>query len=180
MSPDGKDLPKCGDLQNPCKTINHAVEEQARTNDIIKIDGRSGSMVIQKRIQVSKAKFCNITITSVWGVPTITTNDRKRNEFLSFKGKIVCKTAYQITIQNLSFQKVHLLNMRQSHFDVASMRFFVQNCKLDFGGTKGGMGYSHIQIQEKIPTFLLEMKDCSIYGSSNDGVFKVERFLHNT
>ena len=180
MSPDGTDLPECGDLQHPCKTINHAVEKKARTNDVIKIDGRSGSIVIQQRIQVSKAKFCNITITSVWGVPTITTNDRNRNEFLSFKGNIVCKTTYQITIKNLSFQNVHLLNMRESHFDVASMRFFVQNCKLDFGGTVGGIGYSHILIRQKIPTFLLEMKNCSIHGSSNDGVFKVESFLHDT
>lgn len=180
VSPDGKDSPNCGDSRNACKTINHAVEEQARTSDVIKIDGRFGIMVIPKRIQVAKAKSCNITITSFQGVPTIATSGRKRNEFLSFEGKIMCKTAYQITIENLNFQNVHLLNMRQSHFDVASMSLFVHNCKLNFESTIGGLGYSQIFIREKIPAFLMEMKNCIVHGSSANGVFNVESFLHNT
>ena len=69
VSPSGADSPNCTTEDNPCKTIAHALEVVAATNDVIRMDGNSANFTVRRRLKISKPM--NITFSSYNGVAWI-------------------------------------------------------------------------------------------------------------
>ena len=69
MSPSGKDHETCAAKNNPCRTIQFAIDSVAKSNDVIKIDGSFGNFTITERVKISNP--LNITFTSYNGVAQI-------------------------------------------------------------------------------------------------------------
>eukprot|EP00112_Aurelia_sp_Birch-Aquarium-sp1_P002999 Seg1335.9 transcript_id=Seg1335.9/GoldUCD/mRNA.D3Y31 product="hypothetical protein" protein_id=Seg1335.9/GoldUCD/D3Y31 len=177
VSPNGHDFPGCGELQNPCETIIHAAEEEALTNDVIRIDGKARTVNISRPIRATSTNFSAITITSYDGIATVQTLNLQGNQLITFSCKkdrpFKDSSNYSVTIQDLNFHNVHLLTMSKSWFDVASLQFYIHRCGLKFDESPASSGSSRILVRSKISTFLLEMKNCSVNGSTSAGLFEI-------
>ena len=56
----------CTTMENPCLTIQYAIDFLATSNDVIKIDGSQGTFVAPHELLISNCM--NITFTSYNGV----------------------------------------------------------------------------------------------------------------
>ena len=178
VSPNGHDFPGCGKLHNPCQTIIHAAEEEALTNDVIRINGKARFVNISRPIRAASTNFSAITITSYDGIATVQTLSKDgSNQFISFSAKkdrpFKYNSNYSVTIHDLNFYNVHLLTMSKSWFDVPSLQIIIHRCDWKFDEGAASSGSSLLLVRSKIPKFLLEMKNCSVNGSTSAGLFEI-------
>ena len=177
VSPNGRDFPGCGKLYNPCETIIHAAEEEALTNDVIRINGKARAVNMSRPIRAASANFSAITMTSYDGIATVQTLNKHGDQFITFRCKkdkpFKYNSNYSVIIHDLNFHNVHLLTMSKSWFDVPSLQIFIHRCDLKFDEGVASPGSSYLLVRSKIPKFLLEMKNCSVNGSTSAGLFEI-------
>eukprot|EP00112_Aurelia_sp_Birch-Aquarium-sp1_P024428 Seg772.5 transcript_id=Seg772.5/GoldUCD/mRNA.D3Y31 product="hypothetical protein" protein_id=Seg772.5/GoldUCD/D3Y31 len=119
-------------------------------------------------------------MTSFDGIATVQTVNTKDNQLIMFKGKFKCNSNYTVMIRDLNFHNVHLLTMAASWIDVPSFQVFIHRCKLRFDESSTGADSMYILIRWKIQSFVIEISNCSVNGSTNSGLLESNIAANNT
>ena len=126
----------CTTIDNPCLTIQYAIDKVTMSNDIIKLDGSFGSFSVPYEIRISRN--INITFTSYNGVAWVYTN--KKSSLYSNYGtflilaNLLKDVRCEIHINTINFRALTLVQPE----DIDTVQFLanitltVKNCRFEF------------------------------------------------
>ena len=172
MSPVGKDNGSCGNINLPCKTLNHAAKAIAKKNDVIQIDSQSGDILISRSISF-EGKVPNMKFTSYNGRPTIKSiNNDNLNLF------VVTDAINDTVNMNLTFIGLHVHNIQliriKQEFDMQKYEVAIQfyDCIFNYDAT---FSYQLLDISMDERTRLyIEIRNCTVKSISKLKILKVE------
>ena len=174
VSPNGKDSPRCGNSSDPCLTLNHAVEEKSVSDDVIRIDGRSGNISLLRPIVIKpNSPQFNITFTSFNGTARILAVRKDGDSFV--KDEIPYAYRYAkltVTIRDLRFFNVYLFDFRYGYMKGWGHRFYVTSQRCIFNYDSYVNGSSYISMNHGF-SYTILIQDSSVGGNGKIGMLKL-------
>ena len=172
MSPVGKDNGSCGNINLPCKTLNHAAEVLAKKNDVIKIDSQSGDILISRPISFD-GETLDMKLTSYNGRPTIKSLSNDKLNLFDVIDAINATVNMNLTFLGLRFHNIQLIRIKKESFDTQEDEVVIQiyDCIFNYDAT---LSYQLLDISTTERTrFYIEIGNCSVKGISKLKIFKV-------
>ena len=164
VSPSGRDTTHCRTIDNPCLTIQYAIDNSTMSGDVIKIDGSLGNFTAPRELQMTNCT--NITFTSYNGVAWIH-RDRERDYAGNTIYGILLKISYlriyvtfEIQFNTLNFRDTQVA---QSHGQLfKAVKITMKNCLFEFSESMSPytIGNGIIAIRDKHSIITIE--SCTI------------------
>ena len=169
----------CTAMDNPCRTIQYALDNVTMSDDVIKIDGSQESFTVPREVLISKCM--NITFTSYNGVVWIyrEVNLSVPNPYGTFVviTSSATKTRCKLLFNNINFRDTALLRSYSlCHSESALSRhtldltlsLTVKNCLFDFSKYKNSHRSGLIMIHSQ--QLVLNIEDCKIKTNYAAGI----------
>ena len=174
VSPNGKDRPHCGNSNDPCATLNHAVEEMSVSDDVIRIDGKSGNISLLRPIVIKpKSPQFNITFTSFNGTARILAVRKDGDSFVKDEIPYVYRYAkLTVTVTDLRFFNVHLFDFHHGYMKGWGHLFYVTSQRCVFNYASYINGSSYILMNHGF-SYTILIQDSSVETNGKTGMLKL-------
>ena len=164
----------CTTMDNPCLTIQYAVDKVAILNDVIKIDGSLRNFTVTREVQISKCM--NLTFTSYNGVAWIHGDVRQLGiTYFGYFLTLDCPKNSgncEMHFNTINFRNTKLADSSYFHepYSIVSMILTVANCIFDFSGYEipefGGLALIIIKSKHSF----ISIENCTMKASCKIGI----------
>ena len=179
VSPMGRNNMNCTTMDNPCYTIQYAIDNVSTPDDVIKIDGSLETFTVPNEIRIFSCK--NVTFTSYNGVAWIQRDRKKYVGYTGYGTFLIIVNPRKLANCKIHFYAINFLDttLLKSEYSkvphLVNIILTVKNCQFEFSGLRSTTSLRQTLIRIETQHSFITIENCTIKANCSLGIIYYER-----
>ena len=184
VSPLGKDHINCTIMDNPCLTIQYAIDNVVTSNDVIKIDGCLGTFTVPREVRISNC--ITIRFTSYNGVAWIQRDRQKFIGYTRYSTFFIIVNPKKLANWEIHFDTINFRNttVSQPEFSqipqLVNITLTVKNCQFEFSRLRSTTSDSQTLLMIESQYSFITIENCTIKANCEIGIINIQQSIYDS